>query len=173
MGKPKSKHLTSELLSYIAEQYPDRDNQDIADELGLSVFTIKARATKHGWKKSAAYLSAQRRDTALRCNNAERLNTPDAIIKRVATHSNIYKSEVIRKKWGLEQKTKIHIRLEPREKLLQRNRLQRLGYIVDETNLTAYFTTGTHRAPRLEAIPRGTTKGNIHSYYDFRPYGEQ
>ena len=168
--KKKSKHLTSELLAYIAEQYPDRDTQELADELGLSPHTIKARAVKHKWHKSKEYLSGLYRDIAIQYNNASRINTPESYAKRAVTQKQLRETDLMRIRWGMPQKTKKHIRLEPRAKLLQRNRLLRLGYIVDETTLTAYYTPGTHRAPRLEAIQRGTTKGTIHSYYDFRPY---
>ena len=168
--KPKSKHLTSEQLAEIKRMYPDTPNEEIAETLGLSVWTIRARAQKHKWHKSKEFISRQNQMRAVKCGNAARINTAESYAKRVVTMQKKMESDRLRIKWGLEPKTKRHYRLEPRGKLLQRNRLQRLGYIVDEKTLVAYYTPGTHRASRLEAVPRGTTKGSIHSYYDFRPY---
>jgi len=168
--KHKSKHLTPEQLAYIKEHYPNEPNEQIAEALGLSKWTIKSRAYKHGWHKSDAYVSEQMRIIAINANNAERINTPEAYAKRRITREKMNKTDLMRIRWGMEPKQKRHFRLEPREKLMQRNRLQRLGYIIDETNLIAYYTSGTHRAVRLERVPRGTKKGSIRAYYDFRPY---
>ena len=173
MKKPKSKHLTSEQLAYIEEHYPNESNEQIASALGLSKWTIKSRAEKHGWHKSKEFISNQCREIAVRYGNAKRINTPEAYAKREETIAKMIKTDRMRIKWGMTQATKRHFRLEPKAKLLQRNRLQRLGYIIDESNLIAYYTPGTHRATRIEAVPRGTTKGSIRAYYDFRPYEER
>lgn len=170
--KPKSKHLSAEQLAYIEAHYPNESNEAIAEALGLSKWTIKSRAEKHGWHKSDAYKRALCREVAIRCNNAARINTPEAYAKREATMREQNRIDRLRIKWGLPQKTKRHIRIEGRDKLLQRNRLQRLGYIIDEAKLIAFYTPETHRAKRLEAIPRGVRKGTIKPYYDFKPYGE-
>jgi hypothetical protein len=171
--KKKRKNLTSEELAYLTEHFHNTPDHILAEHLGISVSTIRSRRTKHGWKKDAEYLSKVNHERAIRCNNQARINTPEAYAKRTETRKELYEKERLRIKWGLPQKTKRHFRMEPVAKLLQRNRLQRLGYIIDETRLTAYYHSGTHRATRLEAIPRGTTKGSIHSYYDFRPYDGQ
>lgn len=173
MKKPKSKNLTSSQLAYIKEHYKNESNEKIAEALGLSKWTIKSRAEKHGWHKSKEFISSQCREVAIRCGNAKRINTPEAYAKREETMAKLIKVDRMRIKWGMTQATKRHFRLEPKAKLQQRNRLQRLGYIIDEANLIAYYTPGTHRATRIEAVPRGTTKGNIRAYYDFRPYGEE
>ena len=169
----KGKHLTSEQIDYLIRHYPHTNNNVLASEMGISVHTIKSRAYSLGLHKSKEYRTELYRQIAKDYNNAERLNTPNAIAKRGETIKRQYVTDHIRANWGMEPATKRHIRLEPRGKLLQRNRLQRLGYIIDETNLIAYWTPGTHRATRLEAQPRGITKGSIHAYYSFAPYGEQ
>lgn len=172
--KRKSKHLTPEQIEELARRYPNESNEELAKSFGVSVYTIKSRKEKHGWNKSREYTSRLYSKIAKENNNAARINTPEAYAKRENTIRERFASDRIRIKWGLDPVwKKRHYRREPRAKLLQRNRLQRLGYIVDETNLIAYYTPGTHRAKRLEAIPRGTTKGNIHPYYDFRPYAER
>ena len=165
--------VTPEQKAYIKEHFHNTPDPELADALGLSVYTIRVYRTKFGLRKDAEYMHSLNRKKAIEYNNADRINTPEAYVKRVKTMAELRKKEITRMKWGLIQKTKLHIRMEPRGKLLQRNRLQRLGYIIDEKTLTAYYTPSTYRATRLEAIPRGTTKGSIHSYYEFRPYDEQ
>ena len=165
--------LSESQIAYIKEHYHDTPDQEIVDAIGISIYTLHVYRTKLGLRKGKEFMSRLNRAKALEHNNAAHINTPEAYAKRVETMAAIRESETRRVMWGLEQKTKLHIRLEPRQKLLQRNYLQRLGYIVDEKTLIAYYTAGTHRASRIEAIPRGTTKGSIHSYYDFRPYEDR
>ena len=167
--KPKSKHLTPEQLAQIAKLYPDHTNEEIAEIMGLSKWTIKSRAERHGWNKSDAYKSALCREVAIRCNNADRINTPAAYAKREATMKKQYESERLRIRWGIHQLTKRHIRVEPKQRLLQRNRLERLGYIVDKDRLIAYYTPETKRATRIERVPRGKKVGSITGWYDFAP----
>lgn len=169
----KGKNLTSEQIDYLIRHYPHTNNNVLASEMGISVHTIKARAYSLKLHKSKEFICEINRDRAITYKNAERLNTPEAIAKRGKTIRKQYATDHMRANWGMVQATSRHIRLEPRGKLLQRNRLQRLGYIIDETNLVAYYTSGTHRAPRLEAVPRGITKGTIHSYYTFAPYEQR
>ena len=103
----------------------------------------------------------------------KKVNTEEAIANRVISHRKRYESERRRIMFGLEQKTKIHVRTEPRERLLQRNRLQRMGYIVDEKALVAYWTEGTHRATRLEKLKRGQKQGKMWCFYDFAELPEK
>ena len=76
---------------------------------------------------------------------------------------------MMRIRWGLKPKTNRHFRIEPKARLLQRNRLERLGYIVDKENLIAYYTPETKRATRIERVPRGQKIGSIRGWYDFAP----
>lgn len=169
MEKPKSKHLTPAQLEQIKQLYPDHSNEEIAGIMGLSKWTIKSRAEKHGWHKSKAYMSALNREVAIKYNSAERINTPEAYAKRAVTRAKLYEADKMRIRWGLKQKTNRHFRIEPRARLLQRNRLERLGYIVDQDRLIAYYTQETKRATRIEKVPRGKQVGSIHGWYDFAP----
>lgn len=173
MKKRTSYRLNEDMLSYLEENYPNTSNEQLAADTGVSVCTIRARATKHGWHKSREYISAKQREIAIRCNNGARINTKEAYAKREQTMRKIQEVERMRIRWGLEQKTKIHIRIEPRGKMLQRNRLVRLGYIIDEAKQIAYWTEETRRAKRLERIPRGTKKGTIKPFYEFRPLDKE
>lgn len=173
MRKKKSKHLNAEQLAYIEAHYPNESNEQIAETLGLSKWTIKSRAEQYGWHKSKEYIKNLNRERAIQYENYKRVNTPEAHTKAQETRKKLYEKERLRLKWGLEQKTKRHFRTEPVQKLLQRNRLQRQGYIIDEKNLIAYYTDKTKRCPRLEAIPRGVKKGTIKPYYSFEQWKER
>ena len=167
--KPKSKHLNQAQLEQIRQLYPDHSNEEIAEVMGLSKWTIKSRAEKHGWHKSKAYIAKVNHERAVQYENYKRINTPEAYAKREATLKRQYETERLRVRWGVHQLTKRHIRVESRARLLQRNRLQRLGYIIDQVNLIAYYTPETKRAPRIEKVPRGQKIGSIRGWYDFAP----
>lgn len=164
---------TEEMHRVLRERYSDEDNAVLARELGVSMPALRNMAQRLGLRKSKAYESARRRRLALECGNASRLNTPEAIDRRVAAMKRQYEVERIRLSAGLEQKTKRHLRLEPRGRLLQRNRLRRLGYVVDEKALVAYWTESTHRATRLEKLKRGEKKGSLKCWYDFAELKEK
>ena len=168
----KGSAIPQEKIAYIVEHYHDTSNLEIANALGISVSTVGRYKLVYGLKKDKEYMMERNLRYSMLPHNMDNLNTPDAIAKRVMTRKKSVQFDRMLVRWGLKQKTKIHLRFEPRGKLLQRNRLQRLGYIVDEKNLIAYWTDETHRATRLESIPRGERKGTIRPYYSFAPYGE-
>ena len=167
------KHLTKEQLAEIARRFPNESNEAIAKDFGVSPWTIKSRGEKNHWHKSKEYRHILYSEVAKRCENHKRINTPEAYAKRVETMKKLIANDRLRIKWGLEQKTKRHIKLEPTPKILQRNRLERMGYIIDNARLIAYYTPKTKRAVRLEKIPRGVKKGSITSYFEFKPYEGQ
>ena len=165
--------LSKEDIRTLVEMYPDHSDSEIAEALGISICTVKSRRTKMGLRKSKEYLSRINRERAIRCGNADRLNTPEAIARRVQTMGDTIRADKMRLKWGMEQRTKRHFRNEPTARLLQRNRLRRLGYVVDEKALVAYWTEGTHRATRLEKLKRGEKKGSLKCWYDFAELKEK
>ena len=164
--------LTEEQVSYLREHYHDTPDQELADALGISIFTVRSRRTRHGWRKDAAYIRKINQDRAQRYRNWEHLNTPECHAKGIETRNKIYETEMMRIRWGLPQLTKRHFKTELREKQLQRNYLKRLGYVIDDVKLIAYYKPDTHRARRLEAVGRGKRKGTIKPYYDFLPWGK-
>lgn len=159
----------SEWDQVMLDRYAECSNASLAAEFGCREKVVLYHAKRLGLRKSKEYCHKLYSGIAVRCNNEARLNSEKAKMKRVASLEKVVASERARLKWGLEQRTKRHFRLEPRAKLLQRNRLQRLGYIVDEERLVAYWTEGTKRARRLERLKRGEKKGSLISYYDFAP----
>lgn len=173
MKKKVAWALTEEQLAYLAEHYHNTPNEVLAKTLGISIFTINSRRTRHGWKKDKDYLWKMNHDNAIRSESWKRLNIQETHAKGIATRNELYKAERARIKWGIPQLTKRHFRTERREKQVQRNYLKRLGYIIDDVNLIAYYTPETHRARRLERVERGVQKGSIKPYYNFKPYEHQ
>lgn len=158
---------TEEQRSVLRERYANEDNAVLAKELGVTEHVVYSQAHWLGLHKSREYESARRRRQALAGGFAERINTAEAVRNRVESRGRRFKNERARVLLGMEQKTRMHLRFEPREKLLQRNRLQRLGYVVDEAKLVAYWTPETRRATRLEKLSRGEKSGRMKCFYDF------
>ena len=88
--KPKSKHLTPAQLEQIKQLYPDHSNEEIAGIMGLSKWTIKSRAEKHGWHKSKEFIVRQCREIAIKGGYGKRINTPESYAKREATLKKQY-----------------------------------------------------------------------------------
>lgn len=169
LKKRSASRLSDEQIEYLKEHFHDTPDDELAEVMGISVYTVRARRTKLGLKKDDEFLSKMRSEVAKRCGNGARINTPEAYAKREKKLKENYERDKMRIRWGLEPLCKgRHYRREPVARLLQRNRLQRMGYIIDEQNLIAYYTDDTQRATRLEAIPRGVKKGTIKPYYEFR-----
>ena len=167
------KVIPPEMLEEIARRYPNESNESIAESLGLSKWSIKARAERHGWHKSHEYKVELARRSAIRCGHGERLNTENAIAKRKETMKKQHASERARLRFGLDQRTNRHYRVEPKRKIDQRNYLKRRGYIIDDVSLIAYYTQDTIRSTRLESVKRGQKKGTVRPYYDFMPYEQR
>lgn len=177
MKKEKSRRavgrLSEEQVAYIVEHYHDTSMADIAAALGISVHTVKSRRDKMKLHHDKEYISRINSERAIKCNNAERLNTPESREKSREARAALFRAEKARVTYGLPQKTKRRFTTEPRASLMQRNRLQRLGYIVDNKEKVAYWTEQTKRAVRIEKVPRGKKVGSIRCYYDFRPLAEK
>lgn len=164
---------TEDQRRVLLERYANEDNESLAAEFGVTARAVRGQARRLGLHKSMEYESKLYRRIAVESGSAARLNTPEAIEKRKRTLVKQYRTDKARIMFGLEQKTKRHIRIESRERLLQRNRLRRLGYVVDERALVAYWTEKTHRATRLEKLKRGEQKGSMKCFYDFAELKEK
>ena len=93
------------------------------------------------------------------------LLTPEIIAKRVETRKKVMRNERARVLFGLEQKTKLKVGLEPKAKQGQRRYLLSRGYVIDEKERAAYWTAETQRSFIIEARPR--------QWYDFKPIAEK
>ena len=171
MGK-RSKNITTEQVKLMSSLYPDHTNEEIASVIGISPSTIRVYVTRYGWRKSQEYISRLNREKALK-HGTSHLNTPEGIAKRSKTRHEYYVRDKSRLSCGLPRKTRLQIRTESRKKMMQRNRLERMGYVIDNINMVAYWTERTQRAVRLERIPRRQKKGTIMPYYDFCPISEK
>ena len=74
--------------------------------------------------------------------------------RAVEKRKNTFREERARKLWGFEQRTRLRVISQPRQKILDRSYLKRRGYVLDEANCIAYWTESTQRATKLEAGPR-------------------
>lgn len=166
------KLITPEQVEVMSRLYPDHPNEEIASIVGISPSTIRVYVTRYGWRKSKEYMSRLNRDKALK-HGTSHLNTPEGIAKRSKTRHEYYVRDKSRLNCGLPRKTRLQIRTESRKKMMQRNRLERRGYVIDNVNMIAYWTERTQRAVRLERIPRRQKKGSIMPYYDFRPISDK
>lgn len=86
----------------------------------------------------------------------------ERIAKSAASRAATYHDELLRSKWGLEQRTKMRVIATPRQLIADRHYLKVRGYIIDEAKKVAYYTPETHRATRLEAKPK--------RFYEFKEY---
>lgn len=85
--------------------------------------------------------------------------------RSVETRRKTFRFERARATFGLPQKTKLRVKQQPRQKILDRSYLKQRGYIIDEKEMVAYWTGETRRAVRLEAKPK--------RYYRFEPLPER
>ena len=173
MPMKKTRNLTSREIDDLERLYPDIANDELARMFGISVYTVKARATMHGWHKSAAFISWLRRRIAIENGSHGHLNAPATVAKRTKTLLKLYREEKERALAGYPQLTKRQVSTIPRQRLMQKNYLQRRGYVVNDAVRVAYYTPETRRSPRIENVPRDTCKGNIRAYYDFWPLPEK
>lgn len=167
--KKKSAPVTQEQIRYLEEHYPDTPNEVLAEQLDLSPYTIRAKVTKYGWRKSKEYISRQRTQIARDNKFYDRLNLPENLKKRGEAIRRRYQDERERIRAGLPQKTRYLVRTVSLKQANQRFYLKSRGYIINDDIRVAYYTPETKRCPRIERIARDTTRGVIHSFYDFWP----
>lgn len=77
-----------------------------------------------------------------------------AMEKASESRKKTWRIEHVRATFGLPQKTKLRVKRQPKQKILDRCYLKKRGYILDEENNVAYWTPETRRATRMEARPK-------------------
>lgn len=186
--------LTAEEESYLVAHYATTLNRDIAEHLGTSMRTLSRWARKYGLVKDMEAIEEQRKAVIsksvrhallLRRYKGHPENGAKTQFKKgysarerfgeetfremhrktVETRRRTYREEKARVAFGLPQKTRMRVRVQPRQKVLDRSYLKKRGYVLDEENNIAYYTEETRRAVRLEAMPR--------RFYKFKPYEHQ
>ena len=163
--------ITKEQLEFIVAHFSTMMNKDIAAAVGLSMSTVSNVQKRYHLKKSPEHMH----ENFVKCGKASAkvtggiVLTPEIIAKRAESYVKRWKSEKARVAFGLPQETKIRVKKAPKRKTMQRLYLVKRGYVIDDKNLIAYYTSETKRATRLENIERGVKKGAIRPYYSFKP----
>ena len=89
----------------------------------------------------------------------------EAVERGAKKRNQTFREEKARAFFGLPQRTRLRVTQKPRQRLLDRHYLKSRGYILDEVNVIAYWTPETHRATRMEKMPR--------RFYKFAEYETQ
>ena len=167
---PTGHYLTKEQSQYIIAHFADTPNKALADSLGISVSCVNYQAHKYRLRKSIAHDKQMHRISgkASAARGVKIDLTPEVLRRRADSYKRTHRTETIRVKWGLNQQTKVRVAREPKAKLRQRRYLRSRGYIIADSEYTAYYTSATKRSPRLEAVPRGEKIGSIRGYFDFK-----
>lgn len=171
---PTGKKVTKEQVQFVIKNYSDMTNIELCREIGLSRSTVDRIAGDYHLRKSDSHIhlmgvKAGKASSVARGGKALNI-TPEVIAKRAETYKKTKELEEIRYKWGLERKTKIRLKREPRAKRDQRRFLIQRGYVIDERNLIAYWTESTLRSKRLETRKK---ECRFKTYYSFKPYEER
>ena len=179
MSQGKKCVFTDEQIAWLKENFSDTLNEDICKRLGCSDTTLRLLARSLGLEKSEAH-KQRRQDKALKgirryflthkpTDNSAHLrqycfkpgNDPrtlkgfrDGLERGHAKRNQTIREEKARIAFGLPQRTKLHLKSQPRKKIDQRHYLKTLGYIIDEANNIAYYTDQTRRAVKLESGPK-------------------
>lgn len=167
---PSGIDLTKEQIDYVRENFANTPNKELAKQIGISPSSVTTIQRRYHLKKSPAHSKKMHHLSGCATSHtwANVKLTPELLEKRAASFKKTWRIENARIRFGLEQKTKIHIARCCIQKVKQNYYLRSRGYIIDEKNLIAYYTPETKRATRMEAIPRGQKKGTIKPFYSFR-----
>lgn len=163
--------LTQEQIDEVRRLFPNHTKQEIRELTGRGLSTIDRIQARFHLRKSPEHIHnmgvrAGKASSKARGGDNSSCYTPNAIAKRVESYKKTFREEQVRRKWGLQQLTKIKVLKQPKAKCSQRSYLKKLGYILDEQNCVAYYTDETTRAVKME---RGWSK-RIYNYYKFKPY---
>jgi hypothetical protein len=189
MSQGKKFHFTDEQIAWVKEHFPDTLNAEICEYLDCSETVLRLLARSLGLEKSEAH-KQRRQDKALKgirryflthkpTDNSAHLrqycfkpgNDPrtfggfqDGLKRGHAKRNQTIREEKARIAFGLPQRTKLHLKSQPRKKIDQRHYLKGRGYIIDNENNIAYYTDQTARAVKLETGPK--------RYFSFAPLPE-
>ena len=178
-------HFSEEQIAWLKENFADTPNDDLCAFLQCGGTTLRMLKNRYGLAKSAAYL-AERDEKArkgreiyyrthkpkdnsahLRPYCFKKGNDPrtlkgfwDGVERAKATRRESIREEKARIAFGLPQRTGLILKKQPRAKVHQRHYLKKCGYILDEANHVAYWTSATKRAFKIEERER--------NYYRFK-----
>ena len=75
-------------------------------------------------------------------------------------------------KYGFRQRTRLRLKTGSKGFHDQASYLRQHGYVVDKEKQVAYYKSDTIRTRRLEKLTRGENKGQMHCYFEFKPYND-
>lgn len=191
MTPPNKIFLTQEQEAYLRENYPTTTNYTICGKLGISERTLTRIAREMGLAKDMSVIEAKRREKISKSvrraflilggndHNENGIKTrfkqgfkpveefgeekfKEMHRKAVETRKKRLAEERARVNFGLPPRTRMRVIHQPEQKIQDRSYLKKRGYILDEKNNIAYYTTDTRRCVRLEARPK--------RFYTFKPY---
>ena len=167
--------LTPEQIDEVRRLFPDHTKQEIRLIVGCGSSSIDRIQARFHLRKSEEHLHnmgvrAGKASNIARGGDSSSCYTPEAIAKRVESFKRTFHEDQIRWKWGLETRTKLKVKKQPKAKCNQRSYLKKQGYIIDDEKHIAYWTEDTIRATRLERVERGVQKGAFKPFYTFKPY---
>ena len=151
---------TQEELDWIAEHYLILQRKEICAKFGFSQSHLSKVAHQLGIRKPRGQFKKGE-------NNMQRIGYEREMARRQkvsAIMKELWRVERARATFGVPRKTKFKVNKQPLKKVNQRYYLKRHGYLIDETNLIAYWTPETHRCMTLERKPRTFYK--FAEYYD-------
>ena len=160
--------LTPEQEAWLRDTFPVTASHDVCRQLGVSMRTLYRLVRELGLKKDSDYLRHMEQrfqkghNSWAPLDEQGRLNRKKSMSDKMKNHFRIDRA---RAHFGLERLTRLHVIAEPRKKTSDRHYLKSRGYILDEVNVIAYWTPETHRATRLEKMPR--------RFYKFAEYETQ
>lgn len=166
------RRITDEQVEFVRRNFANMRNIDLAEQAGVSMATVcriqsryhllKSREHNTRMGRKAGLASLEARGGAQVCEF-----TPEMIAKRVESYKRTARTERARVAFGLEQRTGIRVKKQPKAKRQQRWYLKAHGYILDEVNIVAYWTDTTERCPIMEKGLRNR------QYYKFKPLTER
>lgn len=178
--------FTDEQIAWVVENFADTMNADICEYLQCGETTLRLLARSLGLEKSREFYDrrSEKAKKNLRryflthppTDNSKNLmpfcfkkgNDPrelkgfwSGMEKMKETRRRIIREEKARIAFGLEQRTRLQLKKQPRAKVYVRHYLKKKGYIIDDEKHIAYYTDETVRAFKIESRPK--------RFYSFEP----
>lgn len=153
--------LKPDKVAYVVKHFATTPNKELAKAIGASCSTITNIARRYKLKKTKEHMHEMHIYTGTCTSHkftSDLQPDDDAVRRRSQSWLKRYREERARRIFGLPQKTRIRIKVEPKAKTGQRTYLKSRGYVM--TKHVAYYTDETRRSPRVEK----TTK-----YFTFQP----
>lgn len=144
--------LTEGEIEDFRSLYPTTRNADLQKKFNISGRSLGRLKNTYGLKKDDEHM------WTIRSIAGSSLKKPVSAEVRLAmnkkhseTKKKIWHSEMLRVRWGLPQKTKLHISTSMRGEIQARSRLKHRGYIIPERgSRTIYYDANSPRNKEVE-----------------------